>query len=67
MPDLTWQERLARELYSLRLRVGKLQTYVLTRPFHELPGEDKADLEEQLGHMERYLTVLKRRAKRAGL
>jgi hypothetical protein len=65
----TWQEKLSREVYSLRLRKAAVDRLILSAEFSSgrLSLDEQEDLREQQMHMDGYLAVLKRRARRAGV
>jgi hypothetical protein len=60
MSDET-RARLFDEHRELRQRVVKLESFIMTRRFDDLPGVERADLREQLEHMNAYCRVLARR------
>lgn len=61
----TWKDRLFTEHDELSARRHKLEQFILTGEFEELPDNDRSDLREQLQHMQAYEGVLERRVLRA--
>jgi hypothetical protein len=61
-----WAGRMAAEKYELGQRMEKLQNFVFTPEFEQLPKIECDDLLEQLDHMQAYHTVLQRRYNRSG-
>lgn len=63
--DKNVRGRLLQEHSELALKIQKLQQFVQSEGFAKLPEMDRADLLEQLSHMQKYFSVLDRRVSRA--
>ena len=59
-----FRRRLFEEHDQLHQRMEKLKAFIVSDKYDALPEIDRADLKEQLGHMERYFGVLSRRTSR---
>lgn len=59
-----FRQRLFDEYDELKRKIEKLKTFILGDQFESLPDYDRADLKEQLKHMEEYFSVLSRRVSR---
>lgn len=59
-----YQSRLFDEHNQLRSKIDKLKAFIVGEAYDNLSDVDKADLKEQLKHMESYFAVLSRRASR---
>jgi hypothetical protein len=65
MDDAT-RGRLFEEHDQLSARRSKLEAFILTPEFDQLPQYDRSDLRDQLTHMNAYERVLERRVLRHG-
>lgn len=63
--DTTWRERLTEELDALGERHSKLCQFLASSAATKLPVSDILLLEDQRGHMEAYIGVLRQRVERA--
>jgi hypothetical protein len=63
--ETDWLTRAKKEEEELRTKREKLNQFVGTRPFYELPEQDQQDLTVQLGGMKMYLEALQQRLRRA--
>ena len=59
-----FKTRLVNEVKELTERTEKLNVFINTHKFNELPLIDREDLLEQLKYMKSYLKVLERRVSR---
>ncbi len=59
-----FKTRLVNEVKELTERTEKLNVFITTPKFNELPLIDREDLLEQLKYMKSYLKVLERRVSR---
>lgn len=59
-----FRRRLFEEYTGLQAKLTKLDLFMVTEEFQELPEVDRKDLAEQRGHMKDYETVLGRRVSR---
>lgn len=62
MSDFT--ARMFEEHGQLSTRIEKLKTFIISDKYDTLPEVDRADLKEQLKHMEGYFKVLSCRVSR---
>lgn len=56
-----YKTRVLDEYQSLNDKINKLERFLKTEYFEELPDEDKKLLEEQLRHMSNYSVILSKR------
>jgi hypothetical protein len=61
MTQAAWAGRMAGEKYELIKRIEKLEHFIRTPAFEQLPRQECDDLHEQLSHMQAYHAVLQRR------
>ena len=59
-----WVARLHQEFSELGMRLEKLDAFILSDKFDELPEIERKDLKEQRKHMKGYHDVLTRRISR---
>lgn len=56
--------RLFEEHSQLSIKIEKLESFILSDKYDQLPEIDRTDLKEQLKHMKGYFSVLYRRVSR---
>jgi hypothetical protein len=61
---MDFRGRLLMEFADLQEKIAKLEKFILSGAYDGLSEIDRADLKEQLGCMQAYYKVLKRRASR---
>lgn len=66
LKETTYAERMHSELCELSDRVQKLEAFLKTEKFGELPPAEQEDMRQQLKSMQEYLWFLSRRVRRLG-
>lgn len=56
--------RLRDESAALKIKIEKLETFIVSKSFDELPNIEREDLKQQYEYMQKYNLVLTRRISR---
>jgi len=59
-----YKERLRDESTALKIKIEKLEEFIVSKGFDELPNIEREDLKQQYEHMQKYNLVLTRRIAR---
>ena len=59
-----YKERLRDESAALKIKIEKLEEFIVSKGFDELPSIEREDLKQQYEYMQKYNLVLSRRISR---
>ena len=60
----SYKIRLRDESAALKIKIEKLETFIVSKGFDELPNIEREDLKQQYEYMQKYNLVLTRRISR---